>query len=347
MAKTESKKENKTEITYTDVVRDVRNGQFKPIYYLMGEESYYTDKTADFIVNEVLTEDQRDFNLSVFYGSDSSIGDILMAAKRFPMMSDYQVVLVKEAQQLSSLEGLAEYLEHPQKQTLLVFCHKNGSLDSRKTVTKAIASSGVLLESKKLKEVQLRQFVHQYVQRKNLSIDEKSAELLAENVGSDLNRLSSEIEKLILTMPQGQTRITPQQIETNIGISKEYNNYELRSAIVAKDVLKVNRIANYFDKNPKSNPLQVTLASLFSYFSNLMLAHYAPVKTEQGVADMLGFRSTWQSRDYLVGMKMYSARKTMDIIAAIRLADAKSKGVGNKSATPGQILQELLFFVLH
>lgn len=347
MAKTETKKANKAEITYTDVVRDVRNKQFKPIYYLMGEESYYTDKTAEFIVNEVLTEDQRDFNLSVFYGADSSIGEILMAAKRFPMMSDYQVVLVKEAQQLSSLEGLAEYLDHPQKQTLLVFCHKNGSLDSRKAVTKAIAASGVLLENKKLKEVQLRQFVHQYVQRKKLSIDDKSAELLAENVGSDLNRLSTEIEKLVLTMPQGETRITPQQIETNIGISKEYNNFELRSAIVAKDVFKVNKIANYFDKNPKSNPLQVTLASLFGYFSNLMLAHYAPVKTEQGVADLLGFRTAWQSRDYLAGMKMYSARKTMDIIAAIRLADARSKGVGNKSATSGQILQELLFFILH
>lgn len=337
----------KAEITYEEVVRSVKKRDFKPVYYLMGEESYYVDKISDYIVETVLTEDQRDFNLSVFYGSDVTVADVLMAAKRYPMMSDYQVVVVKEAQQLGNLDALSEYLRSPQKSTVLVFCHKNGTLDRRKAAAGAIENSGVLFESKKLKDAQLRSFIVSCVNRKKLTIDEKSVELLADFVGSDLNRMAAEVEKLALTMPEGQSRILPEQIERNIGISKEFNNYELRSALLVRDVMKVNRIANYFDKNPKTNPIQMTLATLFNFYSNLMLAHYAPDKTEKGVAEQLGFRQTWQAKEYVQGLKVYSARKTMNIISAIRTTDAKSKGIDNKSATSGELLRDLLFFILH
>lgn len=337
----------KAEITYEEVVRSVKKRDFKPIYYLMGDEPYYIDKISDYIVETVLTEDQRDFNLSVFYGSDASMTDVLLTAKRYPMMSDYQVVVVKEAQQLGNTDALTDYLRSPQNQTILVFCHKNGSLDRRKAVVNAIENSGVLFESKKLKDAQLRNFIVACVTRKKLTIDEKSVELLADFVGSDLNRLAAEVDKLALTMPEGQTRIVAEQIERNIGISKEFNNYELRNALLTRDVLKVNRIANYFDKNPKNNPIQMTLATLFNFYSNLMLAHYASDKTEKGVAEQLGFRQTWQAREYVQGMKVYSARKTMNIISAIRTTDAKSKGIDNKSATNGELLRDLLFFILH
>ena len=337
----------KAEITYEDIVRSVKNRDFKPVYYLMGEEPYYIDKISDYIAGTVLTEDQRDFNLSVFYGADTSMAEVLMTAKRYPMMSDYQVVVVKEAQQLSDLDALTEYLRAPQKTTVLVFCHKNGTLDRRKSVVGALEQVGCLFESKKLKDVQLHSFIVGCVSRKKLTIDEKSVALLADFVGSDLSRLAAEVEKLALTLPEGQTRIVAEQIERNIGISKEFNNYELRSALVAKDVLKANRILNYFDKNPRTNPIQMTLATLFNFYSNLMLAHYAPDKTEKGVAEHLGFRQAWQAREYVQGMKMYSARKTMDIISAIRTTDAKSKGIDNKSATNGELLKELLFFILH
>ena len=337
----------KTEITYETVVRNIKNKDIAPVYYLMGEEPYYIDKIADFIVDTILSEEEKDFNLSVFYGAETTMSDVLMTAKRYPMMSEYAVVVVKEAQQLENLELLADYLNAPQPQSILVFCHKNGALDRRKAVANAIEKAGVLFESRKLKEVQLRTFIAGCVSRKKLTIDEKSVEMLVDFVGSDLSRLSAEVDKLALTLPEGQNRILPEQIERNIGISKEFNNFELKNALLVRDVVKVNRILNYFDKNAKTNPIQMTLASLFSFYSNLMLAHYAPEKTEKGIAEYLGFRQTWQARELDQGVNMYSARKTMNIISAIRLADAKSKGVDSKSTTNGELLTDLLFFILH
>lgn len=337
----------KTELSYEDVVRDIQKRDFKPIYYLMGEEPYYIDKISDYLLNQVLTEEQRDFNLTVFYGADTSASEVAMAARRYPMLSDYQVVLVKEAQQLGNLDALSDYLRTPQSQTILICCHKNGALDRRKKITTEIEQIGVLFESRKLKDAQLRTFIVQCVGRHKLTIDEKSVQLLMDAVGSDLNRMAGEIEKLVLTMPKGQTRIVADMIERNIGISKEFNNYELKNALLKKDVFKANQIANYFNKNSRSNPIQMTLAMLFNFYSNLMLAHYAPDKSEQGVADYLGLRQGWQSREYLEAMRVYSARKTMNIIDAIRKCDARSKGIDNKSVDSGLLLRDLLYFILH
>ena len=263
------------------------------------------------------------------------------------MMAEHQVVIVKEAQAVRGMDELAYYLQKPLMSTILVLCHKHGALDRRKKLAVEIEKTGVLFESKKLKETQLPGFITNYLKRKGFDIDPKATSMMAEFVGTDLSRMAGELEKLMITMPKGQTRVTPEQIEQNIGVSKDYNNFELRAALVEKDVLKANRIIKYFEDNPKNNPIQVTLSLLFGFFSNLMVAYYAPEKSEQGIASYLGLKSPWQAREYLAAMRRYGGVKTMQIIGDIRQADAMSKGVGNSSISNGDILRELVFKILH
>ena len=228
-----------------------------------------------------------------------------------------------------------------------MFCYKHGSLDRRKKIVAEIEKHGVLFESKKLKDSQLPGFISSYLKRKKIEIEPKASEMMAEFIGADLNRMAGELEKLVITLPSGQRRITPEQIERNIGISKDYNNFELRSALIAKDVLKANQIIKYFGENSKNNPLQMTLAVLFNFFSNLMLAYYAPQRNEQGIAAFLGLRSPWQAKDYMAAMQKFSGNKVLQIISAIRNCDAKSKGVGNPSISDEDLLRDLVFFILH
>lgn len=335
------------EVTYEEIVRNLKNEVYSPIYFLMGEEDYYIDRISDYLVNHALTETEKEFNLTVLYGADTDIATVINAAKRYPMMSKYQVVVVKEAQHLRNIEELTYYLQKPLASTILVFCYKHGALDRRKKITSEIEKAGVLFESKKLKEAQLPGFISSYLKRKQVEIEPKASEMMAEFVGADLNRMAGELEKLIITLPAGQKRITPELIERNIGISKDYNNFELRNALIAKDVLKANQIVKYFEENPKNNPLQVTLAVLFNFFANLMLAYYAPEKTDQGIAAQLGLRSPWQSKDYMIAMQKYSGVKVMQIIGAIRECDAKSKGIGNPSTPDGELLRSLVYMILH
>ena len=335
------------EVTYEEIVRNLKNEVYSPIYFLMGEEDYYIDRISDYLVNHALTETEKEFNLTVLYGADTDIATVINAAKRYPMMSKYQVVVVKEAQHLRNIEELTYYLQKPLASTILVFCYKHGALDRRKKITAEIEKAGVLFESKKLKEAQLPGFISSYLKRKQVEIEPKASEMMAEFVGADLNRMAGELEKLIITLPAGQKRITPELIERNIGISKDYNNFELRNALIAKDVLKANQIVKYFEENPKNNPLQVTLAVLFYFFANLMLAYYAPEKTDQGIAAQLGLRSPWQSKDYMIAMQKYSGVKVMQIIGAIRECDAKSKGIGNPSTPDGELLRSLVYMILH
>lgn len=333
--------------TYEEIVRDIKKEAYAPIYFLMGEEDYYIDRISEYIIDNVLTEAEKEFNLTVLYGADSDIATIINSAKRYPMMSKYQVVMVKEAQNLKNLDELTYYLQKPLLSTILVFCYKHGVLDRRKKLAAEIEKAGILFESKKLREAQLPGFISSYLKRKQVDIEPKASEMMAEFVGADLNRMAGELEKLVITLPAGCRRITPEQIERNIGISKDYNNFELRNALITKDVLKANQIVKYFNNNMKNNPLQVTLAVLFGFFSNLMLAYYAPGKSEQEVASFLGLRSTWQAKDYLAAMKKYSGVKVMQIIGEIRLCDAKSKGVKNSSASDGDLLRELVYFIMH
>lgn len=335
------------EITYEEIARDLKNRIYKPVYYLMGEESYYIDKISEYIAQTVLTEEEKEFNLTVVYGGDTDIATIINAAKRYPMMSEYQVVIVKEAQHVKGMEELSFYVQKPLQSTILVICHKHGVLDKRKKLAAEIEKVGVLFESKKVKEAQLPGFITSYLKRKSVDIEPKAADMMAEFVGTDLSRMANELDKLIITLPAGSKRVTPEQIERNIGISKDYNTYELRSALVAKDVLKANKIIKYFEENPKNNPIQMTLSMLFGFFSNLMLAYYAPEKTEQGIAAQLGLKSPWQAREYITAMHQYSGVKVMQIVGEIRYCDARSKGVDNSSLSDGDLLRELIFKILH
>ena len=335
------------ETTYEVIARDLKNRIYKPVYYLMGEESYYIDKISEYIAQTVLTDEEKEFNLTVVYGSDTDVATIINAAKRYPMMAERQVVIVKEAQQLKNIEELVYYVQKPLQSTILVLCHKNGTIDRRKKLAAEVEKVGVLFESKKLKEAQLPGFITTYLKRKSVDIEPKASEMMAEYVGTDLNRMASELDKLVITLPKGVTRVSPEQIEQNIGISKDYNTYELRSALVLKDVLKANKIIKYFEENPKTNPIQMTLSVLFGFFSNLMLAYYAPEKTEQGIAAQLGLRSPWQAREYMTAMRQYSGVKVMQIIGEIRYCDARSKGVDNASLSDADLLRELIYKILH
>lgn len=337
----------KQELSCDDILKELRAKKYRPIYYLMGEESYYIDLIADYITENVLTETEKEFNQTVVYGADVDIATVINAAKRYPMMSEYQVVIVKEAQAIRNMEELSFYLQKPLNSTILVICHKHGTLDKRKKLAAEIEKTGILFESKKIKDSQLPAFIGSYMKRKGIDMEPKATAMVADFVGTDLSRLTGELEKLIITLPAGQKRVTPEQIERNIGISKDYNNFELRSALVEKDILKANKIIKYFEENSKTNPIQMTLSLLFSFYSNLMLAYYSPEKTEQGVAAWLGLKSPWAARDYLAAMRRYNGVKTMQIIGEIRYADAKSKGINNASMGDGDILRELVFKILH
>lgn len=337
----------KQEYTYEGILKELRTKQYRPVYYLMGDESYYIDKIAEYIIDNVLTETEKEFNQTIFYGADVDAATIINAAKRYPMMSEYQVIVVKEAQAVEKMEELVYYLQKPLKSTILVLCHKHGSLDRRKKLAAEIEKVGILYESKKLKETQLPAFIAAYIKQKGFDIDQKATAMLAEFVGTDLSRLVGEMEKLIITSSKNSTKITPEQIEKNIGISKDYNNFELRSALVEKDILKANKIVKYFEENPKTNPIQMTLSLLFNFYSNLMMAYYAPEKSEQRIATFLGLKSPWQAREYMAAMHKYSGVKTMQIINEIRTTDAKSKGVENASLSDGDLLRELVFKILH
>ena len=337
----------KQEITCDDIIKELKAGQYRPVYYLMGEEPYYIDLLSDYITDNILNETEKEFNLTVMYGADVDVATIINAAKRYPMMSEHQVVVVKEAQNIRNMEELSYYLQKPLLSTILVICHKHGTLDRRKKLAAEIEKSGILFESKKVRDAQLPTFITTYMKRKGVDMDPKATSMLADFVGTDLSRLTGELEKLIITLPKSQTRVTPEQIERNIGISKDYNNFELRSAIVEKDILKANKIIKYFEENPKTNPIQMTLSLLFGFFSNLMLAYYAPEKTEQGNASFIGLKTPWQSREYLTYMRRYNEVKTMQIIGEIRYTDAKSKGVGISSLNDSDLLREFIFKILH
>ncbi len=334
-------------VTYDEIVRSARAGNFAPVYYLMGEEAYYIDKVSEFVVNAALKEEEKDFNLTVCYGTDVTADEVIDAAKRFPMMAERQVVLVREAQNLPGKERLSFYLEHPQPSTVLILCHKHGVLDKRKKLAADIQKAGVLFESKKLYDSQLPGFVATYLHRKGLTMEQNAVMMVCESVGNDLSRLSGELDKLTLALREGVTRIGAAFVEQHVGISKDFNNFELVSALVAKDVLKVNRIVKYFNNNPKNFSLQLTLSVLFGFFSNLMVAYYAPQRTEEGIADWIG-QPRWQvARNILPAMQKYSGVKVMQIIGKLRETDAKSKGLGNTIATPGDLLKELAYFILH
>lgn len=335
-------------ISHRDIVEQVRNRNFKPIYLLMGDESYYIDKISEYIADNVLPVEERDFNQQIIYCTrETQVGDIINAARRYPMMAEYQVVIVKEAQNLLKFEDLSIYAANPLKTTILVICYKNGTVDKRKKIISAVEKVGVVYESKKLKEGLLPGFITDYLRRKQVTIDQGAQQMLVESIGSDLNRMAGELDKLILGLPSGFKQVTTELVEKNIGISKEFNNWELRNAIIVKDVMKANRILRYFEENPKNNPPIVLISMLFNFFSNIMLAYYAPDKSPSGMLAQLDLRSEWQLKDYTMAMRNYTAMKTMLIIGKIRETDAKLKGIEKGNTSDADLMKELIYFILH
>ena len=336
-------------VTFDSIMRDLEARKFVPVYYLMGDEAYYIDRIADYIAEHVLQPEERDFNQTVLFGSDVTAAQLADYARRYPMMSEYQVVIVKEAQNVKNTDALAQYFKAPMPSTILVMCHKNGTVDGRKKeYVKAIQSAGVLFESKKLKERDLPAFIEGYLKRRGVGIDPKSTQMIADNIGSDLSRLTGELDKVILSLPEDVKKVTPQVVEDQIGVSKEFNGFELRDAIVNRNVYKANLIIKYFDENPKAGSIYSFLPLLFNYFQNLMIAYYAPNnKSQEAVGEWLELRNSWAAKDYMIGMRNYTGMKTMQIISKIREIDAKSKGLDNPNTPPGELMKELIFYILH
>ena len=334
--------------TFQSIMQDLKNKKFAPIYMLMGEESYYIDHISDYIAEHVLSPEERDFNETICFGSDVTAVQVADMARRYPMMAEHQVIIVKEAQNIRSLEALDKYLKNPVKSTILVWCHKNGKIDARKKTLGLAQSVGVVFESKKLRDYQLPDFIQRYLKERKVSIDPKSCQIIADHIGADLSRLTSELDKVLISLPADNLMVTPEVVEKEIGVSKDFNAFELRNAIVQKDYFKANQIVKYFDNNPKAGSLYSFLPLLFSYFQSLMIVHYAPQKnTEKDIAAALDLRSIWGAKDFVIGQKNYSARKTMDIISKIRDIDGKSKGLDNPNTGAGDLMKELIFFILH
>ncbi|WP_299013913.1 DNA polymerase III subunit delta [uncultured Polaribacter sp.] len=327
------------------IVADIKKGNIKPIYFLMGDEPYYIDKISDFIEQNVLEESEKGFNQQIMYGRDVAIEDIVSAAKRYPMMAEKQVIIVKEAQDLSrNIEKVVSYAENPQQTTVLVFNYKYKKLDKRKKLHKAIAKTGVIFESKKLYENQVADWIRRVLSGKNYKIEPKAAQMLVEFLGTDLSKITNELSKLMVVLPI-ETIINATHIEENIGISKDFNNFELKKAIGQKDVVKCNRIINYFIENPKKNPIVVTISLLNTFFTQLLLFHGLKDKSKNSVAKNLGV-SPYFVDEYFLAARNFPMRKVAQVIALLRDADVKSKGVGANNTTK-DIFKELLFKILH
>jgi len=330
---------------FDDIINDLKNKVYYPVYLLMGDEPYYIDLLSSFIEKNILDENEKEFNQNIIYARDTDEDTIISYAKSFPMMANHRVVIIKEAQNLSKIEKFQSYAEKPQKSTILVLCHKYKNVDKRKSVVKTITKNGVVFESKKLYDNQLPQWIEGNLKSKGLSIDPKAAHVIAEYLGNDLSKISNELEKLSINVDKN-TKITLKEIEENIGISKDFNIFELQKALGSKDVLKANQIINFFAANPKSNPIIVTLSNLYLYFTKLLTYHMLKDKSKNNVASALSIHPFFVG-EYQTAAKYYPYNKAVDIISILRTYDARSKGIENDSTNHGELLKELIYRILH
>lgn len=333
-------------ITYDDILRDLKAKKVAPVYYLMGDEDYFIDKLSDAIVEAVLTEDEKDFNLDILYGAEAEMDKVIELAHAYPMMAEKRVVLVREAQAMRSIEGLETYLAHLTPTTVLIFCHKHGKLDTRKAAAKAIQQVGVIYESKRLYDNQVASFISQYLHKHNVDVEPQAIQMLASHVGSDLSRLTTEMDKLLLALNGGRV-VGASLVEEQTGVSKDFNDFELQSALAQRNIFRANQIVKYYQGNPRSFFITRTLINLFTFFSDVMLAFYAPEKNDAGIAAWLG-KPEWKIRmDIGPARRNYSGVKVMQILSEIRKTDAQSKGVGGVRTPHEELLQDLIFFILH
>jgi DNA polymerase III subunit delta len=332
-------------LSFDNILNDLKNKIYYPIYFLDGEESFYIDEISDYIETNVLTDLEKEFNQTIVYGKDTNIPTLISYAKRFPMMANYQVIIVKEAQDLDKIEDLAGYIEHPLTSTLLVICYKYDKLDRRKSIAKTIEKTGVLFESSRLYDNQIPDWIMDYVRKKNYSISAKAAFLLAEFLGTDLSKIVNEIGKLIINIPAGH-EITEEYVEKNIGISKDFNVFELQKALGKKDVYKANQIITHFAANPRENPLVKVIPLIYSFFSKILIYHQLPDKSRNNVASALSVNPFFV-QDYQVAAGNFKLNKLILIISILREYDLKAKGVENASTPDGELMKELVFKILH
>ncbi|PYF69431.1 DNA polymerase III subunit delta [Pedobacter nutrimenti] len=341
-------------MTAADIIKDLKAKKFKPVYLLHGEEPYYIDQIIDYMEEHVLNEMEKGFNQTVLYGKDTDMATIMNAAKRYPMMSDYQLIVVKEAQDLKwsketegsskQAEFVQSYFDNPLASTILVLGYKYANFDKRKKLFKSISKSGLVFQSDPVRDYKLAQWIDELVKEKGYKIAPQASALMAEYLGADLSKIANEIEKLLLNITR-ETTIDTDLVQRNIGISKEYNVFELQKALAARDVLKCNQIVNYFADNPKANPMVMIMANLNSYFTKILKYHYLPNKND--AAKELGV-NPYFVKDYEMAARTYHLNKTFDIISLLREYDLKSKGVDSTgNTTEGELLKELLFRMIH
>lgn len=340
-------------MTANEIIKEFKNRKPKPLYLLHGEEPYFIDMVSDYAEKNLLSDAEKGFNQTVLYGKDTDMMTVLNAAKRYPMMSDYQLVLVKEAQDMKwgkedddkkGIDPVLSYFENPLASTVLIFCYKYGKFDKRKKTYKAIDKKGVIFESTSLYDNKVPGWIEDYASDKGYKMDQQATAVMAEYLGNDLSKIANELDKLMLNVSAGQT-ITTQHVQDNIGISREYNVFELQAALSKKDPFKVSQIVNYFEANPKANPIVLVLGNLNNFFSKVLLYHYAKDKSPQSLARELGV-NPYFVKDYELAARGYNYGKTMQIISLLREYDLKSKGVDSNDG-PGELMKELMFKILH
>jgi DNA polymerase-3 subunit delta len=335
----------KNDISFDNLLSDLKNQIYHPIYLLYGEESYFIDAISDYIEQNVLSDLEKEFNQTIVYGKDSNVFTLMSYAKRFPMMANYQVLIVKEAQDLDKIDELLPYVENPLKSTILVLCYKYGKPDKRKSLFKSIEKAGVTFESARLYDNKIPDWINDYLRQRKYAITPKAAALLSEFLGADLGKIVNELQKLLINIPAG-SEINEEYVEKNIGISKDYNVFELQKALARKDVLKSNQIILYFGANLRENPLVKVIPILYSYFSKVLTYHFLPDKSKNSVAAALSVNPFFVA-DYQQAAKSFPVSKTVGIISLLREYDLKAKGVDNVSAGDGELMKELIFKILH
>jgi len=334
------------DITYEEIISDIKKRIFKPVYFLAGEEPYYIDLITDYIEQNILPESERSFNQMVVYGEDTTVNNIIEISRKYPMMTTHQVIIVKEAQVLKKIEDLIIYVEKPLLSTILVINYKYKVLDKRTKLVKLLDNQGVYFESNRLRDYQIPGWIDRFLMSKGIKSDPSVSAMLTEYLGTDLHKIANELNKLIITLPGGKPVITTGLIEKNIGISKDYNNFELQKALGERNILKANMIVQYFSSNPKDNPLTLTIASLFSYFSKLLTWHYLTDKSKNNAAAALKVNPFFV-RDYETAASKFNVSKTLQTISLLRVFDMKSKGFGDMGSEPGDLLKELVYKILH
>jgi len=340
-------------MTAAEIIKDIKARKFKPVYLLHGEEAYYIDQVTDYIEDKLLNDAEKGFNQTVLYGKDTDMSTVLGAAKRYPMMSDYQVVIVKEAQDLKwakeegnskEAEFVLSYFEKPLPSTILVLAFKYANFDKRKKIYKAISKSGLIFQSDPVRDYKLVPWIEEFVKEKGYKIDQQASALMAEYLGTDLSKIANEIEKLMLNVSREVT-INTDLVQKNIGISKEYNVFELQKALAVRNVLKCNQIIDYFASNPKANPTVMVLANLGGYFTKLLKYHY--IQNKADAASALGVPPFF-IKDYEVAARNYNTGKVFQVISLLREYDLKSKGLDSTgNVEDGALYKELIFKIIH